>query len=195
MKPKKHKPADSPPSVRKKRKTRQAKAAPTNLKNQDVSQMTAFSGFPVLSSKNLAQLLNGFLVFRSTVKDLSQSLQKVENVIDSALGMFEIASRFNRQSSLGRSEPSPMLPPFNQEESQRIHQEDDDIPVIHPPAELENAEPDLPFPPFLKQIPLAQILALLQSPLVWRWLSELLKARKSTAAGPKTSAGQKRKLG
>jgi hypothetical protein len=195
MKPKKHKPADSPPSVRKKRKTRQANAAPANPKNQDVSQMTAFSGFPVLSSKNIAQLLNGFLVFRSTVKDLSQSLQKVANVMDSALGMFEIASRFNRQSSFGRSEPSPMLPPFIQEERQRIKQEDDDIPVIHPPAELENAEPGLPFPPFLKQIPLAQILALLQSPLVWRWLSELLKARKSTAAGPKTSAGQKRKLG
>lgn len=168
--------------------------APATPKNQAVSKMTAFSGFPVLSSKNIAKLLNGFLVFRSTVKDLSQSLQKVENVMDSALGMFEMASRYNRQS-FRRPDPTPMLPPFIQEEGQRTLQVDDDIPVIHPPAGLENAEPGLPFPPFLKQIPLAQILALLQSPLVWRWLSDLFKARKSAAAVPKTSAGQKRKLG
>ena len=62
-----------------------------------------------LSSLNLANILGHFLTIRSVIKDLSTSLKRLENILDSLYQMFEIAQTLmaQKQRTPGRPPPSP----------------------------------------------------------------------------------------
>ncbi|WP_124727317.1 hypothetical protein [Staphylospora marina] len=176
MKPTKAKGQTTLPSVKKRRKIQPA--TKKNAVTETLPEWPDFPSLPRLSSRNIAKILSGFLTLRSTVKELSLSLQKLERLMDSAWFFLHSA----RQLRKGGMNPLALLPPAGnrQESGGKNDSEDDEIPVIRPPEGFGEENGNLT--PFgMKGIPLGQILAVLQSPLVWRWLGELLNARKQTA--------------
>ena len=60
-----------------------------------------------LSSLNLANILGHFLTVRSVIKDLSTSLERLENILDSLYQMFEIA-----QTLMAQKRRTPDVPFF-----------------------------------------------------------------------------------
>ena len=64
----------------------------TNRKKTSLS-LTMINHSPILpafSSLNISKMLSHFMTFRSTIRDLSSSLQRMEKMLDSAYQMFEI---------------------------------------------------------------------------------------------------------
>jgi hypothetical protein len=141
---------------------------------------------PPLSSINIAKVLSGFLTFRSSVKELSESIQKIEKIMDSTFQVVELASTMLQQHH--RS----LFPPFSSGEQpyapftarnrkknrplNLINEDDEEIPVIRLP------EPREPFlspsgPPFLPNINFQQILSFLSSPLIQRLVSQFFKPK------------------
>jgi len=157
---------------------------------------------PPLSSINIAKILSGFLSFRSSVKDLRQSIQKIESMMDSAYQMFEVASKVMSQKSRGKSD-FPSLPPgespfspFSVKETEKnpfpsFMDEEEDIPVIRLP-EPPGPGPFSSFPglPFLQNLNLQQIFSLISSPLVQRFITNLFKAKTATVSQRQTKRKQ-----
>lgn len=125
-----------------------------------------------LSSLNMANILSHFLTVRSAIKELSTSLQRLENILDSVYQMFEIAQTFmaQQQRAPGRP-PLRLIPPRTPKNS---------------PLEQEGVSPSGDSP--LGNIDIGQIMALLQSPLVQNLLSQWMQQLPS-------DDGQQRKQG
>lgn len=120
-----------------------------------------------LSSLNLANILGHFLTIRSVIKDLSTSLKRLENILDSLYQMFEIAQTLmaQKQRTPGRP-PLRLIPPRNTKKSFSGLREDES----HSGDSSSNAP--IPFP---GNIDINQIMALLQSPLVQNLLSQWMQ--------------------
>jgi hypothetical protein len=136
--------------------------------------------FPQLSSASIARILSGFMKFRSTVKDLSQSIQRVENVMDHAYQMFEIATKMMAHAK--QRGGFPALPGEKRPPSTL----DQDIPVINLPFDNDppNGSPGQQTP-----FQLGNILSLLQSPLIQRFIASLFRPSQPTAASYKKREG------
>src|SRR5690606_40723671 len=69
-----------------------------------------------LSSLNLANILSHFLTVRSMIKELSTSLERLENILDSLYQMFEIAQTLMVQRRRTPGRPFlRLLPPRNKQ--------------------------------------------------------------------------------
>lgn len=203
--------------VASKKRTNRKPPSPTSAASR---QPTIKPSLPFqLSSLNLAKILSGFMTFRSTVRDLSTSIQKVESMMDSAYRMFEVASQFmpqSRQTGRQGNQPFSARPPFsNPNELGRPNE--DEIPVIRLPMEERQGEPPFPFPrsnpnfnrrgrpggggfPFatlLQNMDLNQIMGIIQSPFFQKMIANLLQpkqtAQTSNTPIPKTTNRPKRK--
>lgn len=143
-----------------------------------------------LSSINLAKLLSGFMTFRSTIKDLSHSIQRMENLMDSTYQMFEIASRMLSGSSpQERRNLLTLLPTPKGKQPE----EDEEIPVIHLPFEekRDSGSAGMPLGPLLQNIDFSQLLAIMQSPLFQNLISNLFRTNKSATVSTRTDLKRK----
>ncbi|MBD1371635.1 hypothetical protein IC620_04595 [Hazenella sp. IB182357] len=130
-----------------------------------------------LSSINIAKVLTNFMTFRSTVKDVSTSIQKLEKMMDSAYDMFELSSQFFGDTKK-RGKRSPFLPPPRPK-----HEQGDDIPIINLPEGNHKGPLNSnflsmlgPLSGVLKNVDIAQIMKIMQSPFAQKMISNLLKA-------------------
>lgn len=163
------------PVSKKTTKPKKRAATPPAVKQEETATVLPF---PQLNSANIARVLSGFMTFRSTVKDLSKSLQRVENMIDNAYQMFEIASKVMSQT---KQQGFPALP----DEQRSPSTAEENIPVIRLP---EEGSP----PGFAGQAPsfnFGNILNMLQSPLFQRILSGLFGSSRPAAASYKKQKG------
>ncbi|MCS1350970.1 hypothetical protein [Mechercharimyces sp. CAU 1602] len=98
-------PKKRPPAKPRNRTTRPRRSTPTPRYQAQSPQLPTTKD-KSLSSFNLASLLGNFFTIRSTVQDLSSSLQRVEKMFDSTYQMFEFAQKyFNNQD--GQSTRTP----------------------------------------------------------------------------------------
>jgi hypothetical protein len=127
------------------------------------------------------------MTFRSTVKDLSQSLQRMESFMDSAYRVFEMASSMmGKSGKRGSTNPFGLLPPVPN--TKKVDEEE--IPVIRLPFERQG-EPSLPLAPLLRNLNFNQLWSIIQSPLFRNLISSLLKSKQTAT----TSSQSKRKQG
>ncbi|MFC7442141.1 hypothetical protein [Laceyella putida] len=165
-------------SLRKKTNTKKAPTVSPEVK-PDLTPVAPH--FPQLPSANIAKILSGFMTFRSTVKDLSQSIQRVENMMDNAYQMFEIATKV--MSNMNQQGGFPSLPGGNRPPSTL----DEDIPVIKMPFDDEPTPG--PFPGQMPSFNFGNIFSLLQSPLFQRLISGFFRSSRPAAASYKKREG------
>ncbi|SDC45607.1 hypothetical protein SAMN04488112_10885 [Melghirimyces thermohalophilus] len=123
-----------------------------------------------LSSLDVSKMISGFYTLRSTLKDLSSSLQRLESIMDNAYSMFEIANHL-----VDRRRTGPRFrPPLRLIKPSRKTEEEEDIPQLNLPP-LEDPPGEGPQPSF----DLSQVMKILQSPFVKQLINELLQAKTS----------------
>lgn len=127
-----------------------------------------------LNSINLTKIINGFYTLRSTLKDLSQSLHRMERIMDNAYQMFEMANQFMGQ----RRSPSRFRPPLRLVKPNR--HEEEEIPRLNLPPPNPDPEGNTQSSPNpLQQFDFSQLIKILQSPLFKQILSQLMQAKTS----------------
>jgi hypothetical protein len=119
---------------------------------------------PPLSSRNIAQILSHFMTFRSTISDLSSSLQRIEKMLDSTYQIFEIA-----HLAIGQRGGPRRLPGFFKRNNER--QQEGQVPVINLPD--EDTAPNASLAPLLQNFDPQLIMRILRSPLAQRLISQL----------------------
>jgi len=152
-----------------KRKKRIAKKRA--IKKQPISENTHRSPIvPGFSSLNISKMLSHFVTFRSAIRDLSSSIQRMEKILDTTYQMFEIVQNVMNQ----RHHPpiQSLLPP--DPESQHSFEAKEEFPLMKLPKEENESAP--PFSQLLRQIDPNIIIQILQSPIVQRFLSQFLAA-------------------
>lgn len=166
-----------PQSIRN-RKAQKSKPQKSNAQTKATARDVSANA---LSSINLVSVLDTFYTIRSTVKDLRVSLEKLDNTMDSAYQMFEIAQSFlNGQATSRRRSRLQLLPPPNRGTFQQ-----------RPPLGGEESTRDAPnggsLADAFKQIDMEQIMGILQSPLVQNMINQFLQnsesSSKNTAQG------------
>lgn len=135
-----------------------------------------------LSSINIAKVLSGFMSLRSTVQDLSQSIQRIENMLDSTYKILELTNHISASNRRRRHRPFSMLAPSRQEKKrpQPIGDEEE-IPVIEWPDE-EKTNPQLPFAPLLQSINIDQIIEILKSPFVQKMIAQIFQPKPASTS-------------
>ncbi|WP_141201609.1 hypothetical protein [Paludifilum halophilum] len=123
-----------------------------------------------LSTPTLSDVISGFFTLRSTVKELSLSLQRLENIMDNAYRMFDLAN-----TVLSRKQPPRRRPPLRLVKPNR---EEEDIPRLNLPPE-EGTE-GAPLGKLFESLDLSQILKLIQSPAAQQLMNGLLKSQTSS---------------
>ena len=119
-----------------------------------------------LSSLNLANILSHFLTVRSMIKELSTSLERWENILDSLYQMCEIAQTLMVQRRRTPERPFlRLLPPRNKQSPSGWQQGES-------PSGGDSPDSPASFP---GNIDFNQIMALLQSPLVQNLLSQWMR--------------------
>lgn len=119
---------------------------------------------------SLANIISSFYTFRSSVQDLSATLQRIENILDSCYRIMEIAQTFlDRKPAPPMRSPLRLLPPlkrFNENET----------PSFSPFRDPEPFDAEMPSQgPSLGNLDIQKIMTLLQSPLVQNLLSGFLQ--------------------
>lgn len=129
-----------------------------------------------LSSINIAKVLSGFMSLRSTVQDLSQSIQKIENMLDSTYKILELTNHISASNRRRRHRPFSMLAPSRQEKKRPHPIKEEEIPVIEWPDE-EKPNPELPFAPLLQSINIGQIVEILKSPFMQKMIAQIFQPK------------------
>lgn len=112
-------------------------------------------------------MLSHFMTFRSAIRDLSSSIQRMEKILDTTYQMFEIVQSVMKK----RQQPIQSLLPPNPE-SQSPLEPNEDYPLINLPA--ENESPSAPsFSKLFSQIDPNLFIQILQSPMIQRLISQL----------------------
>ena len=107
------------------------------------------------------------MTFRSAIRDLSSSIQRMEKILDTTYQMFEIVQSVMKK----RQQPIQSLLPPNPE-SQSPLEPNEDYPLINLPA--ENESPSAPsFSKLFSQIDPNLFIQILQSPMIQRLISQL----------------------
>ena len=120
-----------------------------------------------LSSLDLAKIMNHFLTVRSVVKELSVSLKRLENIMDSLFQMFEIAQTFMVGKQRAPERPPLRLIPPRPSNKPLLNLREEESRSVDSPSNSPA--------PFPGNIDIGQILALLQSPLVQNLLSQWMQ--------------------
>lgn len=123
-----------------------------------------------LPNLNISKIIQGLSSFRSTIHDLSQSLQRLETMMDHTTQLFSVG----RNARAGAKLPAPPLPKPAEMDSFK----DEDIPIIK--------LPDMPLPQhplfrLLQQIDIPKIWGLLRSPLVQSWITRMFTPKPTTS--------------
>lgn len=137
---------------------------------------------PPMSSVNIAKVLSGFMTLRSTIQDLSKSIQRLENMMDSAYKIFELTNNMKAaQHGLPPQRNFPMLPSPDREHTPREHtpslNEDEEIPVIDWPGEEKTGSPS-----FLQSINIGQIIELLRSPWIQKMIAQMFQPKTASTS-------------
>lgn len=180
------------PTSRTKSKKRVKKTALTETNTSLPSPPVQNAKTP-LSSISLAQMLSGFLTFRSTVKDLSTSLQKMESIMDNTYQFFHLAQQFMGKKSIFQNQRRPLFPfPKNpgNSNSTDLSLPNEEIPVIHLPNNMGNITNPL-LGRLLQNLDLNQIMSLMQSPFIQKMISNLF-SRGNTAQTSRTEQNRKK---
>lgn len=122
---------------------------------------------------NILKLMNGFVSFRSTIHDLSQSLQRLESMMDHTAKLFTVG----RDLRSGKRPFVPQLPkpPVSKEEFKKKDEwKDEDIPIIKLP---KMPPPRSPFLRLLQYVDLGKVLNLLQSPFMQNIFTQMFAAK------------------
>jgi hypothetical protein len=111
--------------------------------------------------------MDGFVSFRSTIHDLSQSLQRLESMMDHTSKLFTVG----RDARAGKTPFVPQLPkpPVNKKDFNQVFK-DEEIPVIRLP---KMPPPRSPFLRLLQYVDMGKVLGILQSPMVRGFLSQM----------------------
>jgi hypothetical protein len=128
------------------------------------------TSLPKLSATQIVKILDHFVTVRSTVKNVSASIQRIENFIDSTYQLMDIANYFiGNTKEKGVTIPPP---PKNKEEvvqKSKLPFKDEEIPVIDLPKDQESA-PSIG--QMLSKIDPKLLLSLLGSPAIKRLLTQ-----------------------
>lgn len=132
------------------------------------------------SKLDLTTLINGFFTFRTTVKDLSLSLQRLENIMDNAFKVFDIANNWvGQQRSPWRRPPLRLVRP-RQEPDEDIPRLD--LPPDGPPGMGGGQQSGgNPLGKLMENVDMGQLFRLMQSPVVQNILKGMMQARTSDA--------------
>ncbi|MBA4603699.1 hypothetical protein [Thermoactinomyces mirandus] len=161
---------------RKTKKTKPASVKPVESPKQPPDILSP------LSSINIAKVLSGFMTLRSTVHDLSQSIQKIENMLDSACKILELTNHISAANRRHRHRSFPMLSPSRQERKQHQPTGDEEIPVIEWPDEEKPPNPEPPFAPLLQSINIGQIIEILKSPFMQKMLTQIFQPKPASTS-------------
>ena len=132
---------------------------------------------PPMTSDNIAKVLSGFMTLRSTIQDLSKSIQKLESMMDSAYKIFELTNNMkSAQHGLPSQRTFPMLPPSDREHTPSFSEEEE-IPVIDWPDEKKTDSPSL-----LQSINIGQIIELLQSPWIQKMIAQMFRPKTASTS-------------
>ncbi|MCH5586465.1 hypothetical protein MK805_16110 [Shimazuella sp. AN120528] len=121
---------------------------------------------------NILKLMNGFVSFRSTVHDLSQSLQRLESMMDHTAKFFTVG----RDMRMGKRPFVPQLPkpPVSKDEFKTKDDfKDEDIPIIKLP---KMPPPRSPFLRLLQYVDMGKVLNVLQSPFMQNIFTRMFAA-------------------
>lgn len=141
---------------------------------------------PDLSTSGLTKMISGFYTFHSTLKNLSESLQRMEKIMDNAYQMFEMANTF-----VGEKQSPPRRPPLRLVQPQREEPEEEQIPRLNLPYLDGNPDPGTPSQPHpFQNFDFTQLLKILQLPFVRQLLSDFMQG-----SSPQRGATRKRKQG
>ncbi|SFS94202.1 hypothetical protein [Marininema halotolerans] len=122
-----------------------------------------------MTTPNLANVISSFYTIRSTVQQLSDSLQRMEKIMTNAYQMFEIANSFMGR----RREPGLFGGPRRRPRLRLIKppEEDGEIPRLNLPDEPPGGGNGA--------FGIGQLFKLMQSPFVQQMLSGLMNAKTS----------------
>jgi hypothetical protein len=169
LKPKNTRIKKAKPNPRRRAQTRKPRSSPTKPVQAEP-----------LNSLNLASIISGFANVRSTIQDLSQSIQRIERIMDSAYRMFELAQIF----MANRHGPRRPLFPFGPSRGFRNR------PPSLPLSDDNSDDPGSSSPPGSSgNLDLSQLWNLLQSPLMQSVLRSFAKV--SELPGPEDERQQK----
>ncbi|MFD1427777.1 hypothetical protein JOD24_002868 [Kroppenstedtia sanguinis] len=122
-------------------------------------------------SDSLSKWINGFYTFRTTLKDFSESLQRMEKIMDNAYQMFEMATQFANQK-----QPHRGRPPLRLVQPRRQEEDEEEIPRLNlPPPDGDTDSVDTSSHPF-QNFDFTQLLKILQLPFVRQLMSDLIQA-------------------
>ncbi|PTM58669.1 hypothetical protein [Desmospora activa] len=158
-----------PRQVRKPRPRRAGPRAKQQLPRQSTNQSKKI---------DLSSVINGFFTFRTTVKDLSLSLQRLENIMDNAFRMFEMATGWMGQRRPGRRPPLRLIRPRQEldEDIPRL-----DLPLDDSPGMGRRQTGGNPLAKMMENVDMTQLFKLMQSPIVQQLLKGMMQARTSDA--------------
>ena len=121
-------------------------------------------------SLSLANIISGFYSFRSSVQDLSASLQRIENILDSCYRILEIAQTFmDRKPAPPTRSPLRLLPPLKRFDEN----EHPSFPSFQAPEPFDEEMPSQG--PSMGNLDIQKIITLLQSPMVQNLLAGFLQ--------------------
>ncbi len=132
-----------------------------------------------LSSINIAKVLSGFMSLRSTVQDLSQSIQKIENMLDSAYKILEFTNHISSANRRHRHRPFSIPAPSRKERPKPTI--DEEIPVIEWPDE-EKPNREFPVAPLLQSINIGQIVEILKSPFMQKMIAQIFQPKPASTS-------------
>ena len=117
----------------------------------------------MLPNINILKIMNGFVSFRSTIHDLSQSLQKLESMMDHTTKLFSVG----RNMRTGQKPFVPQLPkpPVSKDEFKG-----EDIPIIKLPKMPPSRSP---FLRLLEYVDMGKVLNILQNPMMQNMFTKL----------------------
>jgi hypothetical protein len=104
--------------------------------------------------------MDGFVSFRSTIHDLSQSLQRLESMMDHTTSLFSVGR--NIRAGKGPFVPQLPKPPVSKNDFKNEFK-DEEIPIIKLP---KMPPPRSPFLRLLQYIDMGKVLNILQSPMM-----------------------------
>lgn len=134
-----------------------------------------------LSTPSLSTIISGFFSMRNTIKDLSDSLQRMEKIMDNTYRMFELATSLwgQRPGTRGRL-PRPPLRLIKPNPGPHFSPErEDEIPRLNLPPEDGKNDGNPSLARLLDNIDMSQILKVMQSPLVQQMLNSMMQAKTS----------------
>ncbi|SDW58574.1 hypothetical protein SAMN05444487_104190 [Marininema mesophilum] len=157
--------ANRPKKVPKSVRSSQSSNRPPKKLEPERSSPAGKKETPTFTTPNLANVISSFYTIRSTVQQLSDSLQRMEKIMSNAYQMFEIANTFmgrrNAPGLFGGPRRRPRLRLIKPPE------EDGEIPRLNLPDELPRGGGG--------SFGISQIFKLIQSPIVQQLLSGMAK--------------------